>query len=243
MPAWHAAELALFFFFSAFNLTWFVFRNACIAVDEYVYFETLESCRRVGHIGLMLIMLFGLPFSAFLILINLTWAILIVLAGKRLIKRKVITPQFSGNFSRLRGFLRENWASARRTATQAAAETYLHSVLYLAVPLTFGLGAPTIVLDTTLKIFFGTLNLCAQTDQSLFGAGPAGADSGNAAGHGTLRFSCARGRRAAADLVANARRAFYPEPYIDRVGRLRGNLIGLCDILTGRWRPERAAEL
>ena len=45
------------------------------------------------------------------------------------------------------------------------------------------------------------------------------------------------------NFVANALRSFYPEPYADRLGRLRGNLIGLWDIATGRWRPERAAEL
>jgi GT2 family glycosyltransferase len=45
------------------------------------------------------------------------------------------------------------------------------------------------------------------------------------------------------NFLANALRAFCPEPYIDRLGRLRGNLIGLWDIATGRWRPERAAEL
>ena len=45
------------------------------------------------------------------------------------------------------------------------------------------------------------------------------------------------------NLAVNALRALYPEPYIDRLGRLRGNLIGLWDIATGRWRPERAAEL
>lgn len=45
------------------------------------------------------------------------------------------------------------------------------------------------------------------------------------------------------NLAANALRAFHPEPYIDRLGRLRGNLLGLLDIASGRWRPERAAEL
>lgn len=45
------------------------------------------------------------------------------------------------------------------------------------------------------------------------------------------------------NLLANASRALYPEPYIDRRGRLHGNLIGLWDVATGRWRPERAAEL
>lgn len=45
------------------------------------------------------------------------------------------------------------------------------------------------------------------------------------------------------NLVANSVRVFFPEPYIDRLGRLQGNLLGLWDIVTGRWRPERAAEL
>jgi len=158
---WHAAELGLFFFFSAFNLTWFVLRNACIAVDEYIYFETLESCRRLGYIGLMLTMLAGFPFPAFLVLINLSWIVLIVLAGRRLVERRVITPQFRGSIGHLKEFFRDNWSAALRTGTHSAGETYLHGILYLAVPFTFGLGAPTIIIDTALKIFFGTLTLCS----------------------------------------------------------------------------------
>jgi hypothetical protein len=42
---WGAAEFALFFFFSAINLAWFVLRNVSVAVDEYSYFETLEAAR------------------------------------------------------------------------------------------------------------------------------------------------------------------------------------------------------
>jgi hypothetical protein len=48
---------------------------------------------------------------------------------------------------------------------------------------------------------------------------------------------------AARNIVANTIGALSPEPYIDRAGRLRGNLLGLWDLVTGRWRPERAAEL
>lgn len=161
MPAWHAAELGLFFFFSAFNLAWFVLRNACIAVDEYIFFETLESCRRVGYIAVTLSMLAGLPFSVFVVVINVGWAALIVLAGRRLIERRALAPRLGGSFNCLKAFFRDNWVSALRTGTHSAGETYLHGVLYLAVPLTFGLGAPTIVLDTALKIFFGALNLCS----------------------------------------------------------------------------------
>jgi GT2 family glycosyltransferase len=45
------------------------------------------------------------------------------------------------------------------------------------------------------------------------------------------------------NFIMNTLRAFYSEPYIDRRGRLHGNLIGLWDLATGRWRPERATEL
>lgn len=45
------------------------------------------------------------------------------------------------------------------------------------------------------------------------------------------------------NLVSNLVRALKPEPFIDRQGRLRGNLIGLADILRGRLHPERAAAI
>jgi O-antigen/teichoic acid export membrane protein len=161
VSAWQAVEFALFFFFTAFNLAWFVLRNASVAVDEYIYFETLESWRRVAYIGLMLAMLAGLPFAAFVVLINLGWVVLVALAGARLVAKGAITPQVRGLARRLAGFFRENWRSSLRTGAHAAGEVYTHNVLYLVVPITIGLGAPTIVLDTTLKIFFGTLNLCS----------------------------------------------------------------------------------
>lgn len=59
---------------------------------------------------------------------------------------------------------------------------------------------------------------------------------------GTMRPAGAL-RLAGRNLTANLARTLFPEPYIDRRGRLAGNLLGLWDIVTGRWRPERAAEL
>jgi GT2 family glycosyltransferase len=49
--------------------------------------------------------------------------------------------------------------------------------------------------------------------------------------------------RAIRNLAINAARAFWPEPFIDRRGRLLGNIIALADVLRGRITPERAAEL
>ncbi|HET7806591.1 MAG TPA: hypothetical protein VFL53_20315 [Pseudolabrys sp.] len=158
---WGAAEFALFFFFSAINLAWFVLRNVSVAVDQYIYFETLEASRRVGYIALLLSMLAGLPFSGFVIAINLGWVVLFGLAVRHLVQRGALTPHLRGLASRLRNFFRENRQSALRTGTHAAGEIYIHNVLYLAVPVAAGLGTPTIIVDTTLKIFLGTLNLCS----------------------------------------------------------------------------------
>jgi hypothetical protein len=43
--------------------------------------------------------------------------------------------------------------------------------------------------------------------------------------------------------AANAFGGFFGNSNIDRLGRLRGNMIAAKDILSGRWAPERAAEL
>ncbi len=47
----------------------------------------------------------------------------------------------------------------------------------------------------------------------------------------------------ARNLVANVSRSLAPEDHIDRVGRLRGNVRGIWDVMTGRDRPERAESL
>lgn len=44
------------------------------------------------------------------------------------------------------------------------------------------------------------------------------------------------------NLTSNTVLSIRPEPYVDRVGRLRGNLRGLADVARGRLTPERAAE-
>ena len=156
-----SAEFALFFLFAALNLPWFVLRNVSVAVDEYIYFETLDALRRVVFIALLFALLIGLPFAAFVLLINVGWAVLFTLAAKRLIARHALVPQFKGTLPRLRAFFRDNRASAWRTGVHAASEVYVHNVLYLVVPFAFGLGAPVIIIDTALKIFSGTVNLCS----------------------------------------------------------------------------------
>jgi GT2 family glycosyltransferase len=45
------------------------------------------------------------------------------------------------------------------------------------------------------------------------------------------------------NVVANASRALFPEPNIDRAGRLRGNLIAISDLIGGRSHPKRVLDL
>jgi glycosyltransferase involved in cell wall biosynthesis len=44
-------------------------------------------------------------------------------------------------------------------------------------------------------------------------------------------------------LLANSAKSFWPEKHIDRLGRLKGNLMGLGNLMLGHCRPEKAAEL
>ncbi|MCM2293290.1 glycosyltransferase [Allorhizobium sp. BGMRC 0089] len=61
-------------------------------------------------------------------------------------------------------------------------------------------------------------------------------------GKGTISLQEAGGqifRNVASNLVLSLK----PEPYIDRIGRLKGNLTGFADVLRGTLQPEKAAKL
>jgi hypothetical protein len=45
------------------------------------------------------------------------------------------------------------------------------------------------------------------------------------------------------NVTANMVRALASEPYVDRPGRLKGNVVALGDILRGRLAPERVTQL
>ena len=45
------------------------------------------------------------------------------------------------------------------------------------------------------------------------------------------------------NVIVNALRSLRPEPFVDRRGRLRGNMIALADVVRGRLAPERILEL
>jgi len=50
-------------------------------------------------------------------------------------------------------------------------------------------------------------------------------------------------RLMARNLVTNHARALWPEPWVDRFGRVRGNWMGFADVLRGRLTPERIEDI
>ncbi|MBI1201746.1 MAG: hypothetical protein GC182_04455 [Rhodopseudomonas sp.] len=150
-----AAEYALFFSFSALNLVWFPLRNISNAIDDFIAFESLEATRRLGHIGLILALLIGLPLPACLVLANALWLLLLATCAIRLMRRDALAPKIAGTFGALSAFWHSNRVSILRSGNYAMAELTVYNFPYMVVPLMFGLGAPTIILDTVFKVFRG----------------------------------------------------------------------------------------
>ena len=59
---------------------------------------------------------------------------------------------------------------------------------------------------------------------------------------GTMRWRQAL-RLAVRNFLANHARAFKPEPWVDRRGRLRGNWLAITDLIRGRAAPDRVVDL
>ena len=149
-----AFDYALFFAFAALNLVWFPLRNVSNAVDEFIGFEVLEAVRRIGHIALTLALLAGLDFVAFLIAANALWALVFAVCIVRLVRVGALArPRGLGRT--LARFWRGNRAEILRSGNFSVAEIAIYNFPYFVVPAAFGLGAPTIILDTVFKVFRG----------------------------------------------------------------------------------------
>jgi O-antigen/teichoic acid export membrane protein len=153
--AWDDMQFTLFFLFAALNFVWFALRNISVAIDEFIFFESLEAIRRIGNTALILAVLVGFPLMAFLIAINLLWAALLSVSIVRLLRRRAMTLQLRGIAHSLRLFYSGNRQSLVGSGAYATTEIFVYSFPYIVVSSFFGLGAPTIILDTTLKILRG----------------------------------------------------------------------------------------
>ncbi|MGB7034789.1 MAG: hypothetical protein WBD71_04625 [Xanthobacteraceae bacterium] len=151
-----AAELALFLLSIALNLAWTSLRSISIAVDLFVFFESLDLVRRIIIVAAMLALLAGLPLIAFLIAANLLWAVLFAGAAARLIGRGALSPQWRGAPRQLVAFFRTNRHDAARSSTSALSSAFIALFPYYVVPMLFGLGAAPIILEVTFRIFRGS---------------------------------------------------------------------------------------
>jgi O-antigen/teichoic acid export membrane protein len=150
-----ATDFGLFFLYIALNLTWVCLRSISIAVDEYVFYEKLELARRIGNMATILAMLISLPFTAFLIGSNVVWALVVGWAVSRLLKRGAMVARLGGFAAELVEFFREHSKSIMRSGTFALSDIFIYTFPYYVVPWAFGLGAPTIILEATFRIFRG----------------------------------------------------------------------------------------
>ena len=148
-------QFALFFVFTALNLAWFALRNIAVAVDQYVFFESVEVTRRVLVIAVTAAMLLFLPVTAYLILINLMWIVVLTLCIRRLRARGALTAGLRGQAQHLRRFWHDNGRMLLRSSIFSVSELYIYNFPYFFVPAFYGLGAPTIILDTAFKVFRG----------------------------------------------------------------------------------------
>jgi hypothetical protein len=155
LPLLEACDFGLFFFYITLNLTWVCLRSVSIAVDQYVFYEKLELARRVGNMSTILAMLIGLPFTAFLLISNLLWAVLVTAAVAKLVSRGAMTPRLRGFPGALVAFFTTNKRAIARSGTFALSDIFIYTFPYYVVPWAFGLGAPTIILEATFRIFRG----------------------------------------------------------------------------------------
>jgi O-antigen/teichoic acid export membrane protein len=150
-----AADLALFFLFIALNLPWYCLRNISISVDQYIFYEKLELLRRVVNAFTMLAMLWGLPFTVFLVSSNVLWVALLAAASVKLLRCGALAPCLRGLPRALVEFLRSNRRSIARSGTFALSELFSQLFPYYVVPIIFGFGAPVIIFEATMRIFRG----------------------------------------------------------------------------------------
>ena len=98
-------------------------------------------------------LLLGLPTLVFLLAINAGWLIAISAAIVKLRQRHAFGGDFRRNFVYFVAFLRSNRRQLFSSGVYALSETYIYNFPYFLVPWAYGLGAPTIILDTTFKVY------------------------------------------------------------------------------------------
>jgi hypothetical protein len=150
-----AGQEALLFTYTALNLVWFVLRNVSVAGDQFIFFESLDAVRRVGHIGLTFCLFLPISFISFMLWSNLLWAVLFVVLLRRLASLGLVGWERGRMAAATSAFFRGHRAALWSSGRYALSEMYIYTFPSLLVPAVHGLGGPTIVFDTVFKVFRG----------------------------------------------------------------------------------------
>jgi O-antigen/teichoic acid export membrane protein len=166
----NAVQLGLFMLYIVLNLAWFSLRSVSISVDLFVFYERLELTRRFVTIALMLSMLAGMPFTGFLLGVNLLWAGLFTAAIAKLVSRGAMVARLRGIPRDFVSFFRMNKDSILRSGTSALSGVFVVTFPYYFVPFMYGLGSAPIILEVTMRIFRGgSVIYAAATDLAIPG--------------------------------------------------------------------------
>ena len=150
-----ATHEALFFTYTALNLVWFVLRNVSVAGDQFIFFESLDAVRRVGHIGLIFCLFLPISFMSFMLWSNLLWLVLFVVLLARLGRLGLVRWEAGRMAATSADFFRHHRSALWSSGRYALGEMYIYTFPSLLVPALHGLGGPTIVFDTVFKVFRG----------------------------------------------------------------------------------------
>ena len=150
-----ATQEALFFTYTALNLVWFVLRNVSVAGDQFIFFETLDAVRRVGHISLIFCLFLPMSFMSFMLWSNLLWVALFAALLAHLGRRGLLRWEAGRMVATSVTFFRRHRSALWSSGRYALGEMYIYTFPSLLVPALHGLGGPTIVFDTVFKVFRG----------------------------------------------------------------------------------------
>lgn len=150
-----ATHEALLFIYTALNLVWFVLRNVSVAGDQYIFFESLDAVRRIGHISLIFCLFLPITFLSLMLWSNLLWVVLFVLLLARLGRLGLVRWDAGRMAATSAAFFRRHSSALWSSGRYALGEMYIYTFPSLLVPALHGLGGPTIVFDTVFKVFRG----------------------------------------------------------------------------------------
>lgn len=138
--ALEATHEALLFAYTALNLVWFVLRNVSVAGDQFIFFESIDAVRRIGHISLIFCLFLPISFMSFMLWSNLLWVVLLVVLLARLGHLGLLRWEAGRMTATSAAFFRRHRSALWSSGRYALGEMYIYTFPSLLVPALHGLG-------------------------------------------------------------------------------------------------------